>query len=175
VFGKRAEPSDLTLFDRRVEDVAGLLLSQDVIYVGGGNTASMLAVWRAHGVDQVLREAWERGIVLCGMSAGANCWFECSTTDSFGPTLAALDDGLGFLRGSFCPHYDGEPQRRPAYELLISKGFPAGYAADDNAALHFSGTELVECVSSRAEASAYRVELVDGEVVQTALETRLLG
>ena len=168
-------PTDLGLFDRRVQDLEGFLLSQDVIYVGGGNTASMLAVWRTHGVDEILRSAWEQGVVLCGMSAGANCWFECSVTDSFGPVLAPLEDGLGLLPGSFCPHYDGESQRRPTYELLVSEGFPAGYAADDSAALRFDGTELVECVSSKPEAGAYRVELTDGEVVQTSLETRFLG
>lgn len=174
-FSTRADPFDLTLFDRRIEDLAGFLLSQDVIYVGGGNTANMLAVWRVHGVDEILRAAWEQGVVLCGMSAGANCWFECSVTDSFGPTLAPLDDGLAFLSGSFCPHYDSELQRRPTYELLVSKGFPPGYAADDSAALHFSGTELVECVSSKPDAGAYRVELVEDEVVQTSLMTRFLG
>jgi dipeptidase E len=172
---RKCEPSDLSLFAREIEDLEGFLLSQDVIYVGGGNTANMLAVWRVHGVDQILRRAWEQGVVLCGMSAGANCWFETSVTDSFGPTLAPLADGLAFLPGSFCPHYDGEPQRRPAYELLVSKGFPAGYAADDNAALRFADTDLVECVSSKPDAAVYRVELVDGEVTQTAVETRFLG
>jgi dipeptidase E len=171
----RADGFDLTLFDRQVEDVRGFLLSMDVIYVGGGNTASMLAVWRAHGVDEVLREAWENGVLLCGMSAGANCWFECSVTDSFGPTLGPLHDGLGILRGSFCPHYDGESQRRPTYERLIGEGFPSGLAADDCAAVRFAGTEVAECVSSKAEAGAYRVELVDGEATQTSLPTRFLG
>jgi peptidase E len=174
-FSGRAEAFDLTLFDRRVQDVRGFLLSQDMIYVGGGNTANMLAVWRLHGVDAALREAWEQGIVLCGMSAGANCWFESSVTDSFGPILAPLHDGLGMLPGSFCPHYDGESQRRPTYELLVSEGFPAGFAADDFAALRFDGTELAECVSSKPEAGAYRVEIADGEVRQTSLETRFLG
>jgi peptidase E len=174
-FSTRAEPFDLTLFDRRVQDLEGFLLSQDVIYVGGGNTANMLAVWRVHGVDEILKAAWEQGVVLCGSSAGANCWFEASITDSFGPALAPLHDGLGFLQGSFCPHYDSELQRRPTYELLVSKGFPPGYASDDAAALHFVGTELVECVSAQAEAGAYRVELMDDEVVQTSLMTRFLG
>jgi dipeptidase E len=175
-FARRScEPSDLALFAREIEDLEDFLLSQDVIYVGGGNTANMLAVWRVHGVDRILRAAWEQGVVLCGLSAGANCWFENSVTDSFGPTLAALDDGLGFLPGSFCPHYDGEPQRRPTYERLVSKGFPAGHAADDFAAVHFVGTELAECVTSRKGAAVYRVALgVDG-VEETALPTRALG
>ena len=96
------------------------LLAQDAIYVSGGNTANMLAVWRVHGVDAALREAWERGIVLSGPSAGGLCWFEGGVTDSFGPELARLDDGLGFLPGSFCPHYDTEPERRPTYERLAT-------------------------------------------------------
>ena len=92
--------------------------SQDLIFVGGGNTANLLAVWRVHGLDGILREAWESGVVLAGGSAGANCWFEASTTDSFGP-LAALPDGLGLLAGSFCPHYADEPGRRPLYHELV--------------------------------------------------------
>ena len=113
-FGGRAETSHLFLFEREVADLRGFLLAQDAIYVAGGNTANALAVWRVHGVDAILREAWERGIVLAGVSAGMICWFECSVTDSFG-ALAALHDGLGFLAGSACPHYDGEPERRPTY------------------------------------------------------------
>jgi len=107
------------------------VLSQDVIWVGGGNTASLLAVWRAHGLDLVLREAWEQGVVLCGVSAGMNCWFEGSTTDSFGPTLAPLKDGLGILAGSCCPHYDSNEQRRPIYRGAVDRGeLGPGYAAD---------------------------------------------
>jgi dipeptidase E len=108
------EPSDLGPFERTVADLRAFVLSQDVVWVGGGNTASLLAVWRAHGLGAVLREAWEAGVVLCGASAGMNCWFEGSTTDSFDVTrLAGLADGLGLLPGSACPHYDGEDQRRP--------------------------------------------------------------
>jgi peptidase E len=101
-------PSDLGLFDRAVEDLEAFVLAQDVVYVGGGNTASLLAVWRAHGLDAILRRAWAEGVVLCGISAGMNCWFEQSVTDSFGPRLAPLHDGLGLVPGSACPHYDGE-------------------------------------------------------------------
>ena len=108
----RATGTHLALFKRTEPDLRELVLAQDVIYVGGGNTVSLLAVWRAHGLDVVLREAWEAGVVLCGVSAGALCWFEGGTTDSFGAALAPLRDGLGFLSGSFCPHYDGEEQRR---------------------------------------------------------------
>jgi peptidase E len=172
----RAERSHLALFDRTIRDIRGFLLSQDVIFVGGGNTANMLAVWRVHGVDRVLREAWDAGILLCGGSAGSLCWFECGTTDSFDLNeLQPLHDGLGFLPGSHCPHYDGEAQRRPLYHRLIAEGFPPGYAIDDDAAVHFAGTEVAEVVSARAGATAYRVELREGQVVETPLEARLIG
>ena len=154
---RNCEPSCLRLFgipDRPAEQLA----SQDVIYVCGGNTANALALWRLHGVDEALRAAWERGAVLGGVSAGANCWFESCVTDSFGPGLAALHDGLGLLPGSFCPHYDGEELRRPVYRGLVDGGFPAGYAADDGAAFHFAEAEMREVVSSRPGARGYRVE-----------------
>lgn len=151
-------------------DPRSVILDYDVILVGGGSTANMLAVWRVHGVDAALREAWEGGIVLAGASAGMICWFECSVTDSFGP-LARLDDGLGFLPGSACPHYDGEPERRPTYTRLVQReGFPAGYAADDAAALHFAGVALAEAVAAAEGASAWHVG-PDGEV---RLPTRVL-
>ena len=155
--GGRAETSHLDLFEREVDDLRSFLLGNDAIYVGGGNTANALAVWRVHGVDAILREAWEEGIVLAGVSAGMICWFECGVTDSYGP-LAALHDGLGFLAGSACPHYDGEPERRPTYTRLVAEGFPPGLAADDGAAVHFVGTELVEVVSWLPGARAYRVD-----------------
>jgi dipeptidase E len=161
-------PADLTLFDRTVPDLETFVLAQDVVYVGGGNTASMLAAWRAHGLDAILRRAWDAGVVLCGISAGMNCWFEESVTDSFGPQLAALHDGLGFLGGSCCPHYDGEERRRPVYSELVAHGeLRPGWAADDGAALVFAGTELTEVVASRPQAAAYRVE-PDGEHRLTA-------
>ena len=145
-----------------------------MIYVGGGNTANLLAVWRAHGLDRVLRDAWTRGAILCGVSAGMLCWFRDGVTDSFGP-LARLGDGLGLLDASACPHYDGEPGRRAAFHAAIADGMAPGWAADDGAALHFVGTELVEVVSSRRAAAAYRVERVDGVVVETRLPVRFLG
>jgi dipeptidase E len=151
--------SVLTLFRREVSDIAELLLSQDVIYVGGGNTANMLAIWRLHGVDVVLREAWSRGIVMAGVSAGANCWFDACSTDSFGPELAPLNDGLGLLAGSFCPHYDGELLREPTYQRWVAGGvLPPGYAADDGVGLVFRGTELAEAVSEADGGRAFRVE-----------------
>jgi len=171
---ERAVASHLPLFTRRPGDPRDLLLSQDVIYVGGGNTANALLIWRRHGIDAVLREAWERGVVLCGVSAGMICWFECSCTDSFGP-LAPLRDGLAFLPGSACPHYDGEVDRRPRYQQMIREGLPGGYAADDGAALHFEGTELRAVVGSRPNARAWRVELVNGEIHEHEVPTRFLG
>lgn len=167
--------SHLALFTRTVTDIRAFLLEQDVIHVGGGNTANMLAVWRLHGVDKVLREAWDAGIVLCGSSAGALCWFEGGTTDSFGLELSPLHDGLGFLSGSFCPHYDGEAQRRPAFHRYVEHGELApGFAADNFVGLHFVGTELDEAVSCSDDASAYRVEGVDGHAHETKIETRQL-
>ncbi len=173
--GAWAARTHLALFDRTVRDIRSFLLNQDIIMVGGGNTANMLAVWRVHGVDEILREAWEAGILLCGGSAGSLCWFECGTTDSFDLSdLHPLHDGLGFLPGSHCPHFDGEDQRRPLYHKLISEGFPAGYAIDEDAAIHFVGTEAAKVVTGRHGATAYRVELRDGKVVETALEAELL-
>jgi peptidase E len=153
---RSCEPTHLDLFGTP-EDPAAHVATQDVIYVGGGNTANMLAIWRVHGIDVALREAWKRGAVLGGWSAGANCWFEDSVTDSFGP-LRELGDGLGLLVGSFCPHYDGEAERRPTYTRLVREGVLApGYAADDDAAFHYEGTELREIVSQRDGARGYRV------------------
>jgi peptidase E len=152
-FSGRAIPTDLTIFDPRslprrpsqTSDIANFVATQDIIYVGGGNTANLLAMWRTHGVDQILRDAWTQGVVLCGISAGMICWFRDGLTDSFGQ-LRPLGDGLGFIDASACPHYDGEG-RRSAYHAAIAEGVPAGYAADDGAALHFRGTELAEVVS----------------------------
>ena len=166
-------PSDLTLFRRDRRDPTEQLLQQDVIYVGGGSTANLLAIWRLHGIDRALREAWRRGIILCGVSAGMICWFKCSVTDSFGP-LAPLRDGLGMLPGSACPHYDGEGQRGPTFHQLIGDGFPAGVAADDGAAIHFVGRQVFRCVSSRPNAKAYRVRRERGRVIVESLTTTFL-
>ena len=169
----RCRPTHVKLFGIPRPDWREHLLAQDVIFVGGGNTANMLAVWRVHGADAVLREAWERGTVLCGVSAGAICWFEAGVTDSFRAELDGLDC-LGFLPGSACPHYDGEAERRPAYHRLVRDGFPGGLAADDGVALHFVGPQFEEAVSAKPGAAAYRVELAEGEVRETRLEARPL-
>ena len=154
----RADVRRVDFFPWPPENLRELVLSQDVIVVGGGNTANMLAVWRVHGFDTLLRETWEQGTVLTGSSAGMICWFEAGVTDSFGPQLGGMRDGLGFLPGSACPHYDGEELRRPVYRQLVADGFPAGYAADDDAALLFVGTEPAEVWTLRDGATAYRVE-----------------
>lgn len=183
---ERARASVLTLFARDVDDLEAHIRAQDLIYVGGGSTANLLAVWRLHGLDRALRAAYDAGVVLAGVSAGMNCWFEASVTDSFGP-LAPLRDGLGLLPGSACPHYDGEAERRPTYlDLVGTRTLPPGYAADDGCALLFRDGELVEAVSSRPGARAYRVHLAgDGldsedaveapEVAESPIEVRHLG
>jgi peptidase E len=168
-FGTRADVSHLKTFPWPPADLRELILSQDAICVSGGNTANMLAIWRVHGIDTLMREAWERGVVLWGASAGMICWFEHGVTDSFGPGLDAMEC-LGFLPGSACPHYDGEEQRRPRYRTLVDDGLPEGIAADDGVAVHFTGTDLVEVVACRPGAAAYRVTR-DGEEL---LEARQL-
>jgi peptidase E len=175
-FARRAEASHLDLFGRRIDDIEAFLLDQDVIYVGGGNTANMLAIWRVHGVDKALRTAWERGVVLAGWSAGGMCWFEGGLTDSFGPDLAPLRDGLKFLAGSFCPHYDAESLRRPRYEELVGSGaLQDGFAADDGVGLLFEGRDFVEAVASLPGQHAYRVERRRGKAVEeTQIRARLL-
>jgi dipeptidase E len=157
-FAGRAEASHVSFNPWPRDDVREHVLGQDAVYVSGGNTANALAVWRVHGFDAVLREAWESGVLLCGWSAGMICWFEAGVTDSFGPQLEGMRDGLGFLPGSACPHYDTDELRRPVYRSLVGDGFPGGYAADDGAALHFVGTELREVIGACAGAAAYRVE-----------------
>lgn len=165
-----AELTPISFYPWPPDDLRELALTHDAILVRGGNTANMLAVWRTHGFDRILREAWEAGIVLFGWSAGMICWFEAGVTDSFGPQLAGMRDGLGFLPGSACPHYDGEELRRPVYRGLVADGFPRGLALDDAAAARFDGTELAEVVAFTAKARGYRVE-PGGE---TPLDARLL-
>jgi dipeptidase E len=157
-FAARSEPSHVVFNPWPRSDLREHVLAQDAIYVSGGNTANALAIWRVHGFDAVLREAWENGALLCGWSAGMICWFEAGVTDSFRPELDGMRDGLGLLPGSACPHYDGESRRREVYTKLVADGFPLGYAADDAAALHFVGTALHEIVSTQAGSTAYRVE-----------------
>lgn len=175
-FADRAETSVLSLFCHEPWGYSQpqMLLDQDVIYVGGGSTANLLSVWRLHGVPSVLREAAARGTVLAGISAGMNCWFEASSTDSYGP-LAPLDDGLGFLPGSACPHYLGEPARREAYRQWVATGaLGNGYAVDDYAAMVWRDGVPVEAVSEQANRPVFRVERTDEGVLEHALPVRVL-
>lgn len=178
-FGKRdCETAVLPLFQRRLDDDAlrDFVLAQDVVYVGGGNTANLLAVWRAHGVDRLLREAYDRGTLLAGISAGANCWAEGSHTDSFGP-LTYLPDGLGLLAGSVCPHYDSEPGRRPSYRSAVATGaLPAGWAVEDGVGVLFTDGVPGEPVTRLPDAQLYRVA-PDGHggCTEEAVPCRLLS
>src|SRR5713101_1927523 len=156
--GVTCEASHLLLFNRIVDDIDGLLRSQDVVMVGGGNTANMLAIWRLHGVDDALRGAYRNGTILTGWSAGCICWFEAGITDSFTRELGPLRDGLGLLSGSACPHYDSEERRRPVYAREIAAGLPPGIALDDAVAAGYEDEHLVEIVSARPEGRAFRVE-----------------
>jgi dipeptidase E len=170
-FRDRARPSHVSLFrrERGVPDIRSHLLAQDVIYVGGGNTKSMLGVWREWGLPEILREAWEAGVVLAGVSAGCICWFEQGLTDSFEGDLRPLEC-LGLLKGSACPHYDGDPERRPTYHRLVRTGvLLPGLAIDDGAAVHFVDDEVRGVVTSRPGVTAYRVETKSGAAQETAL------
>ena len=168
-------PSVLSLFKPPTADLESLLLAQDLVYVGGGNTRSMLALWREWDLPRILRKANGSGIVLAGVSAGAICWFEQGVTDSIPGDLTAMDC-LGFLSGSCCPHYDGEANRRPAYHRLQLAGeLGPGYAIDDSAALHFQDGVLVRCVCSRPEAGARWVEVASGEIKETPYQSEYLG
>lgn len=169
------EPAVLSLFSPPTADLEGFLLAQDLVYVGGGNTRNLLALWREWGLDGILRKAWEGGVVLAGPSAGGICWFAEGVTDSVPGAFTPLQ-ALGFLPGSFCPHYDSEPGRRPAFHRLLAEGrLAAGFAADDSAALLFEGTRLARVVSSRPQAMGYRVEALGGRIVETPLPAELLG
>ena len=169
-----ATTAHLPLFERTA-DLRALILAQDAIFVGGGNTKSMLAVWREWGLPALLREAYEKGIVLGGQSAGAICWFEQGVTDSWAERLRPLEC-MGFLSGSCCPHYDGEIERRPAYHALMQAGdIKAGYAIEDTVAVHFRGGRLERAVSKRAGARAYYVSIEAGSVKERALDMTCLS
>lgn len=170
--------SRLALFPMpTVADPEDLLLSADLIFVGGGSVANMVAVWRVHGVDRILHRAWQAGIVLAGVSAGAICWFGGGTTDSFGPDLRPFADGLGMLPGSYCPHYDSESRRAPLFRSLVADGtLPPGIACDDGAAAHVIDDDLAEIVADRPGAGGYLVDrAADGAATQTALPVRQIG
>jgi dipeptidase E len=183
----RCEPSHVSLFrrDGGATDLAAHLMAQDLIYVGGGSVISMLGAWSAHGIDLLLRAAWEAGVVMAGLSAGSLCWFSHALTGFHGD--ARQIRSLGLLPWSNAVHYDDE-QRRQAFRAAIAGGMPAGYGTENGAALHFVGTELARVVSSRPASRAYSVAREPapitpadgpiaprGEAVETELATDFLG
>ncbi|MBE9062028.1 peptidase E [cf. Phormidesmis sp. LEGE 11477] len=170
------KPSHLSLFRPPAEGPAAFIKAQDIIYVGGGSTFNLLAIWRAWQLEAVLRQVWENGTILCGLSAGSLCWFEEGLSDSVVPGQYAKLSALGFLAGSHCPHYDGESERRPIYQRRIREGHLAsGIAADDGVALHYIERELSTVVSSRPVAKAYRVYLNNQELKEESVVTHYLG
>lgn len=177
-FGARAcQPRQLSLFrlEHEPDDLRELILAQHIVYVGGGSMRNLLAIWREHGLDRILRMAWEAGVVLAGLSAGAMCWFEHGVTRSAGRPQPAR--GLGFLPGSLSVHYDGDPTRRPVFLDAVARGaLPGGFGADDGVGLLFANRALVRIVSSRPLARAYRVRpRADGGVAELELEPELLS
>jgi peptidase E len=174
----RCAPHHLKLFKRVYDDLDGFIRGFDVIHVGGGNTANMYDVWKRQGVDVILRSIWDdpsSNVVFTGGSAGAICWFDGGSTDSFGPTLRILPEGLGFVPGSMSPHYDGEDQRRPLIHKALETGeLGAGYAVGNFESLHFHGQELVRAISPNEGGLALTLEWKDGRVVETPIPiTRL--
>ena len=168
---EKCEPSHLSLFKPHTRDIKNFIMNQDIIYVGGGNTKNLMALWREWELDVILRQAYDKGTILAGLSAGSLCWFEDGITDSYGSELEPISC-LGILRGSHCPHYDGEENRRPAYQKFIQAGtIGSGFAADDGVALHFIDEELHRVVSSRPNAQGYRVD----RDKETKLPTIFLG
>jgi peptidase E len=169
--------SHLSLFSMpNVPDVRAHLLEQDVIWVGGGSVVNLLAVWRAHGLESVLHECWQAGIVIGGVSAGSLCWHVGGTTDSFGHQLQPVTNGLGWLPYANGVHYDSEPQRRPLLQALIADGrLPNAYATDDGVGLIYRGTDMTEAVTQVEGKCAFFVErTADGQVRETTLRPRLL-
>lgn len=167
-------PSHLSLFKPPTRDLESFILEKDILYVGGGNTKNLLAVWKEWELDSILRKAWHEGVILSGLSAGSICWFEQGVTDSYGDGLEPINC-LGLLTGSHCPHYDGEIERRPAYHKLIeSKKVQSGIAADDGVAIHYKGQEIHRIVSSRSNAKAYSVSMENG-IIERELPTEYLG
>lgn len=169
-------PSHLSLFRPPEGGPASFLQKQDIVYVGGGSTFNMLAIWQAWDLDKILRQAWETGTLLCGLSAGSLCWFEEGLSDSVVPGQYAKLKGLGFLPGSHCPHYDSESGRRPIYQQNIKSGkLSGGIAADDGVALHYRDFSLKQVVSSRPQAKAYQVYLEDRQLREDSITPHYLG
>jgi len=167
-------PTHLALTDSRTSNPPTAVLENDIFYVGGGNTREMLSIWHRFDLDQALKEAWQAGKILCGISAGAICWFEQAISDSVVEGELHPLKCLGFLSGTGCPHYD-EPGRRETFHRFLASGdVSAGYGIDNSAALHFEGTKLVKIVASRPDAYAYHVALTNGQIGETVVRTELL-
>lgn len=171
---QNCDPSHLSLFNPPSRDLESFVLEKDILYVGGGNTKNLLALWKEWGLDSILRKAWEEGVILAGLSAGAICWFEQGVTDSYGDGLEPINC-LGFLKGSNCPHYDGETERRPAYhKLMETNKLHSGIALDDGVAIHYKEKEIHKILSSRPNAKAYSVSLEKG-ITERELHAEYLG
>lgn len=163
---QNCQPSHLSLLHPTISDLASYVLDQDILFVGGGNTRNLVALWRAWGLDEIIREAWEKGVLLAGVSAGSICWFEQGLTDSLPGKLSAIN-ALGFLPGSCCPHYDSEEQRRPSYQQMMARGeLQEGFAVEDDVALHFIGTKLHQVISLSDAKRAYYVRNQSDQVVE---------
>ncbi|WP_174732402.1 peptidase E [Mesobacillus harenae] len=171
----KCTPSHLSLFRPPTRDLESFILEKDIIYVGGGSTKNLMALWKEWNVDKYMKKAWNKGIMLAGVSAGSLCWFEDGVTDSYGKDMDPIN-GLGLLRGSNCPHYDGEVNRRPAYQKFVaSKLIQGGIAADDGVGLHFVDDSLKNVVSSRPNAKAYKVMPTEDFFYEEEMVTKYLG
>lgn len=167
-------PTHLSLFKLPTRDLEGFLLKQDIIYVGGGNTKNLLALWKEWNLHTILKKALQQGVILAGLSAGSICWFEEGLTDSYGDLdrLACL----GFLKGSNCPHFDGEINRKPTYEKMIqNRELKSGYGVSDGAAIHFIDEKYFQTVSSRPNAKAYFYSIHEDQLIKNLLDTKYLG
>ena len=168
-------PTHLSLFDANFENLEEFIMEQDIIYVGGGSTRNMLVLWKEWGLDNILKKAYHGGIILAGLSAGAICWFEEGVTDPKNGELYPIN-GLGFLEGSVCPHYDGENKRRPAFHKLINEQkIQNGYAIQDSVALHFMDGTLYKSICSKEQKTAYIVKKESDFVMETPVNTVYLG
>jgi dipeptidase E len=168
-------PSHLSLFKNTPNDIEDFILDKDILYVGGGNTRNLLVLWREWGVDKYIRKAWENNVILSGLSAGSICWFEEGVTDSIPGELTRLEC-LGFLKGSNCPHYDGEADRRPSYHRLLKQNeISNGIAMDDGVAVHYQDEQIFKVISSRSLAKAYQVTYMDNQVTEIEITPTYLG
>lgn len=172
---QNCQPTHLSLFKPPVKDIRSFVMEQDIIYVGGGSTKNLIALWKEWELDQILKEAYHNGVILSGISAGSLCWYEDGITDSYGDILEPIH-GIGLIKGSHSPHYDGESNRRASFHHFIKEAvIQPGIGADDGVGLHYIDGQLVKIVSSRRPAKAYEVTLKDKQICEKELETIYLG